>query len=76
MVNEGASPPKLHGWLLMALGLPAVVLGAVWTLQGLDILPYGVMRGQRVWAVIGPAVMLGGLILIVVGVRRRSAAKG
>ena len=35
----------MKGWLPMALGLLAVVLGAVWTLQGLDVLDGSVMSG-------------------------------
>jgi hypothetical protein len=38
MVNEPASRPRLKGWLLMTIGLLAIVVGALWTVQGLDIL--------------------------------------
>ena len=65
----------MKGWLPMALGLLAVVLGAVWTLQGLNVLTDSVMSGVTVWAVVGPIVGLAGLVLIVVGVRARSRAK-
>jgi len=34
-----------------------------------------VMSGVRIWSLIGPAVALLGLILIVLGVRRRARAK-
>ncbi|HEY0533722.1 MAG TPA: hypothetical protein VGD29_19210 [Actinoplanes sp.] len=59
----------------MALGVLAVVLGAVWTMQGLDVLTDAQMSGQRLWAEIGPGVAAVGLILIVVGVRLRTRAK-
>ena len=59
----------------MTLGVLAVVLGAVWTLQGLDLLGGSAMSGVTVWAVIGPVVAVAGLVLIVVGVRQRAAAK-
>jgi hypothetical protein len=56
-------------WL--PLGLLAVVVGAVWTLQGLGYLGGSVMTGQTIWAVIGPVVALAGLVSIAVGLRRR-----
>jgi hypothetical protein len=65
----------MKGWLPMVLGLLALVLGAVWTLQGLDVLGDSVMSGKQMWAVIGPIVAVIGLVLIVVGVRIRHRAK-
>jgi len=75
MVNEPAPARKLAGWLPMALGVLAIVVGAVWTLQGLNVLTDSQMSDDRKWAVIGPALALVGLILIIIGVRRRSRAK-
>jgi predicted permease len=65
----------VKGWLPLTVGILAVVLGAVWTLQGLDKLGGSVMSGVTIWAVIGPIVAVVGLVLIVIGVRRRAAAK-
>jgi hypothetical protein len=59
----------------MTLGVLAVVLGGLWTLQGLDVLGGSVMSGVSIWAVIGPVVAVAGLVLIVLGVRRRGRAK-
>ena len=67
--------PKLTGWTPMVLGLLAIVLGGLWTLQGLDLVGGSVMSGVGIWAVIGPVVAVAGLILIVIGVRRRAKAK-
>ncbi len=61
----------MKGWLPLAVGLLAVVVGAVWTVQGLGYLAGSMMSGERVWAIVGPAVLLGGLTLLVVGLRRR-----
>jgi len=61
----------LKGWFPLTLGLLAVVIGAVWTLQGLGQLGGSVMTGQTVWAVIGPVVVLGGLVLLGLGLRAR-----
>jgi hypothetical protein len=69
------SEPKLIGWTPMVIGLLAVVLGGLWTLQGLDLVGGSVMSGVEVWAIIGPVVSVVGLILIVIGVRRRARAK-
>ncbi len=75
MVNEQASPPRLHGWLLMSLGVLALVLGALWTLQGLDILTDDRMSGVRIWAIVGPVAAVAGLALVVIGERVRARAK-
>ena len=71
----GGDGPVLRGWTLMTFGLLAVVLGGLWTLQGLDVVGGSVMSGVRIWSLIGPAVALIGLVLIVLGVRRRARAK-
>ncbi len=69
------SEPKLVGWTPMVVGLLAVVLGGLWTLQGLDVVGGSVMSGVSLWAVVGPIMAVAGLVLIVVGVRRRARAK-
>ena len=67
--------PKLVGWTPMVTGLLAVVLGGLWTLQGLDVVGGSVMSGVDLWAIVGPVVAVAGLGLIAYGVRRRGAAK-
>ncbi len=74
MENDGSSS-KLSGWLPMTVGMLAVVIGAVWALQGLNVLTDSQMSDNRIWAIIGPVVALGGLTLIVIGVRTRSRNK-
>jgi uncharacterized membrane protein HdeD (DUF308 family) len=61
----------VRGWLRFAGGLAAVVLGLLWTLQGLDLLGGSVMSGVTAWAVIGPIVALAGVVLIVMALRAR-----
>jgi hypothetical protein len=57
-------------WFLIVIGVLLALAGALWTLQGLDLLGQsGGMNGQRLWAVVGPLVAVGGLALIVIGVR-------
>ena len=52
-------------------GLLLVVVGAVWTMQGLGYLPGSVMSGVTLWAVVGPVVALLGLVLAIRGFSRR-----
>ena len=76
MVNEPAPALKqLKGWLPMALGVLATVVGALWTLQGFDILTDSRMSGVVLFSVIGPVVAIAGLILIIFGERLRSRSK-
>ncbi|MBQ0906561.1 hypothetical protein [Micromonospora sp. U21] len=61
----------MRGWLPLTLGLLAVVIGAVWTVQGLGYVSGSVMTDQPVWAVLGPVVALAGLVLLWLGLRSR-----
>jgi hypothetical protein len=62
---------RMKGWFPLALGLLAVIIGAVWTLQGLGYVGGSVMTGNRLWVVIGPIVLLLGLLSLGLGLRRR-----
>ncbi|MEV1290174.1 hypothetical protein [Micromonospora sp. NPDC049679] len=61
----------MKGWLPLALGLLAVVVGALWTLQGLGYVNGSVMSGETLWALIGPIVSLAGLVVLWLGLRAR-----
>ncbi|GAA4685899.1 hypothetical protein [Phytohabitans rumicis] len=61
----------MKAWLPLALGLLAVVVGCVWTLQGLGYLTGSVMTDVTAWAIAGPIVGVLGLILIAIGLRAR-----
>jgi uncharacterized membrane protein HdeD (DUF308 family) len=61
----------VKGWLPFAGGLLALVIGAVWTLQGLNLLGGSVMSGVTLWAIVGPIVALAGLLLIIFAMRSR-----
>ncbi|MET8085607.1 hypothetical protein [Micromonospora sp. NPDC005197] len=61
----------MRGWLTLTLGLLAVVVGAVWTVQGLGYVSGSAMTDERIWAVIGPIVALAGLVVIWLGLRSR-----
>ena len=66
----------MKGWVPLTLGLLAVVVGAVWTLQGLGYVGGSVMSGVTLWAIVGPIVAVVGLVLIVVGLRARNRNRG
>ena len=66
----------MKGWVPLTLGLLAVVVGAVWTLQGLGYVGGSVMSGVTLWAIVGPIVAVVGLVLIVVGLRARKRGRG
>jgi hypothetical protein len=55
--------------LLLVLGGVLVLVGGVWTLQGLGYLAGSPMTGVAAWAIIGPLVAGLGVALLVVSVR-------
>ena len=56
---------------LNVIGVLCLPLGAVWGLQGLNILKSSVMSGHRRWLVIGAAVFVVGLLLLILNNRRK-----
>ena len=56
-------------WII--LGVVAVALGVLWTLQGLDMVGGSAMSGNSTWAIIGPIVAVIGLLLLLFGARKR-----
>jgi hypothetical protein len=61
----------MKGWLPLAIGIAAVVVGAVWTVQGLGYLSGSVMTDERIWAVIGPLLAAAGLVSVIFAIRAR-----
>ena len=57
--------------LLVAVGGVMLLMGVVWTAQGLGWLEGSPMTGVEVWAIIGPLVAGLGVALIIVGGQRR-----
>jgi len=57
--------------LPITIGVLMVVLGAVWTFQGLGYLKGSAMTGVQTWAVVGPIVAGLGVALAYVGLRGR-----
>jgi len=57
--------------VLITVGVLLILIGAVWTAQGLGYLAGSAMTGVTLWAVVGPVLCLAGLALVVTGIRRR-----
>ena len=57
--------------LPIALGAIMVVVGAIWTFQGLGYLEGSPMTDQTIWAILGPILAGLGVGLILVAVRRK-----
>lgn len=56
--------------LFIVLGGLLVIVGAVWTFQGLGYLEGSAMTGVDTWAMIGPIVAGLGVALLIVSFRR------
>jgi hypothetical protein len=59
--------------VLMVMGCVLILMGVVWTLQGLDVLGGSAMSGQALWAVLGPIVVVVGAVLLFRGRRMQTA---
>jgi len=57
--------------VMVVIGVVLLLIGAVWTLQGLGYLTGSAMTGNRFWAVVGPIVGIVGLVFTVQGGSRR-----
>ena len=57
--------------MLNIVGVILMVFGAIWFLQGINVLPGSFMTGQIQWAVYGGIAMVAGIALLVVAKRRR-----
>jgi hypothetical protein len=55
--------------LQTGLGVLVVLIGLIWTLQGLDVLGGSVMSGVTLWAIIGPIVAIVGVWLVARAIR-------
>ena len=55
----------------IVIGVVMLLLGGLWTFQGLGYIGGSSMTGSATWAVIGPIVAGLGVALVIVGVQRR-----
>ncbi len=57
--------------VLNVLGVLCFLLGCVWILQGINILPGSFMTGQTKWAIYGGLLVVVGIALLTSANRRR-----
>jgi uncharacterized membrane protein len=67
---------KVQRVILLLGGLVLLLVGVLWTLQGLGIVGGSVMSGVTLWAIVGPVVALVGAYLLWRGSRRTPGAAG
>lgn len=60
---------------LIVLGAVLVLMGAVFTFQGLGYLAGSAMTGVTLWAVVGPILAVVGIVLIVWAARTGRSGK-
>jgi hypothetical protein len=60
------------GWLV--IGVIALAVGILWTLQGLNVVHGSVMSGNTTFVVVGPILGVIGLVLVAIGARRKTAS--
>jgi hypothetical protein len=56
-------------YVLLIVGGLMILMGGVWLLQGIGILPGSFMTGQMFWAVMGAVFMAVGGLLVLAGFR-------
>jgi hypothetical protein len=56
-------------YVLLILGGLIILMGGVWLLQGVGIVPGSFMTGQVFWAVMGAVFMAVGGLLVLAGLR-------
>jgi len=57
--------------LAVVVGVVMLLVGGLWTFQGLGYVGGSAMSGSETWAVIGPIVAGLGVALVIVGLQRR-----
>jgi hypothetical protein len=60
-------------WVMIGLGVLLTLIGVVWILQGTGLLPGSMMSGQSFWAWMGLLALIGGVVLLFFGARRRAS---
>jgi uncharacterized integral membrane protein len=57
--------------VMIVAGVLCLLLGCVWILQGINILPGSFMTGQTKWAIYGGLLAIAGVGLLIAANRRR-----
>jgi hypothetical protein len=58
--------------VLKTVGILLVIVGFVWFLQGVNVLPGSFMTGQIRWAVYGGISVVVGIVVLVAAAKRRT----
>ena len=67
-------PTRARRMTLVVFGAIALLLGLFWVGQGLGLIPGSFMTGNRIWFYIGAVLGAAGIVLMVLGLRRRKAS--
>jgi hypothetical protein len=57
------------------VGVLLAFFGAVWFLQGINVLPGSFMTGQTRWAIIGAIALVAGIVMLAISWRLRGPDK-
>jgi len=60
-------------WVLLIVGVLLDLIGTVWVLQGVGIMPGSFMTGQPFWAGAGLVSIVVGVGLVILAMRRKAA---
>ena len=55
---------------MIVVGILCLLVGCVWILQGINVLPGSFMSGHAKWSVYGTVVAIVGIALLVAAMRR------
>jgi hypothetical protein len=64
---------KIQKVVAAIVGVLCVIVGVVWIFQGINVLPGSFMTGDVDWSYRGGLLMLGGLVLLFVALRKPRA---
>ena len=53
------------------VGVLCLLVGCIWFLQGINVLPGSFMTGQTKWAIYGALLVIVGIVVLAVARRRR-----
>ncbi len=59
--------------ILTIIGVLLILMGGVWILQGINVLPGSFMTGQIRWAIYGGIAAIAGVALIVLANKKKAA---
>jgi len=63
-------------WPLFAITSLMVLVGVVWILQGLNVLPGSFMTGDPFWAAAGVGLLVASGVILALGVRKSARRPG